>query len=81
MGELAILAPALGTSQHLLNADHRCTYFEGMPALPASMHQAGWALRRHGDAFERLPGGAQRGGVSPTLSSSVATTAKARNIK
>ena len=79
-GELAILVPALGTSQRLLNGDHARVYFDGMPALgPGSLSGLGssssggglsststllggptWFLRRHGDAFERLPGGAYR---------------------
>ncbi|KAL4458608.1 hypothetical protein ABPG75_013473 [Micractinium tetrahymenae] len=96
-GELAILAPALGTSQRLLNADHHQVYFAGMPpagtagtaagtagatgaaagaatrvvssgaaragAAPAGAAAAAagrWFLRRHGDAFERLPGGSYR---------------------
>ncbi|PRW59713.1 acetyl- synthetase [Chlorella sorokiniana] len=73
-GELAILVPALGTSQHLLNGDHAQVYFEGMPALESgslsnlagsseegsSSTSSSWFLRRHGDAFERLPGGAYR---------------------
>ncbi|KAL4429385.1 hypothetical protein ABPG77_005159 [Micractinium sp. CCAP 211/92] len=93
-GELAILVPALGTSQQLLNADHRQAYFAGMPPAgrggagsasaagaagaaagaggaafgaagiwPAQAAHAGtvrWFLRRHGDAFERLPGGSYR---------------------
>jgi acetyl-CoA synthetase len=69
-GELAILAPALGTSQALLNADHRQIYFAGMPALNEGKRTgAGWALRRHADAFERLPGGAYRalGRVDDTM--------------
>ncbi len=85
-GELAILVPALGTSQRLLNGDHAQVYFDGMPSLePGSLSslltEAGssgassssassgrdgmsssqrWFLRRHGDAFERLPGGSYR---------------------
>ena len=79
-GELAILVPALGTSQRLLNGSHAQVYFEGMPALdPGSLRSLSselsssrggdstgmqgssrWFLRRHGDAFERLPGGAYR---------------------
>lgn len=33
-GELALAAPALGTSQRLLNKDHAAPYYEGMPAMP-----------------------------------------------
>ncbi|KDD73731.1 AMP-binding enzyme, partial [Helicosporidium sp. ATCC 50920] len=55
-GELTIVAPALGTAQRLLNRDHAEVYFEGMPSLVPG----GPPLRRHGDRFERLPGGAYR---------------------
>ncbi len=33
-GELALSAPALGSSQRLLNKDHAAAYYEGMPTLP-----------------------------------------------
>ena len=72
-GELAIAVPALGTSQQLLNGDHAHTYFEGMPRLELGalrLEHAGsgsgsgssdtWFMRRHGDAFERLPGDGYR---------------------
>ncbi|KAL4429392.1 hypothetical protein ABPG77_005166 [Micractinium sp. CCAP 211/92] len=52
-GELALSAPALGTSQRLLNKDHAAAYFEGMPSMPDGRG----FLRRHGDEVERLPGG------------------------
>lgn len=69
-GELALVVPALGTSQALLNGDHAATYFHSMPRLQPGLvplwlgnsaaPASGWALRRHGDAFERLPGGCYR---------------------
>ena len=51
-GELALLPPMLGSSNHLLNRDHHEVYFAGMPPGPI-----GQVLRRHGDQMERLPGG------------------------
>ena len=64
-GELALAAPALGISQHLLNKDHGQAYYSGMPSVPGGA----WFLRRHGDEFERLPGGAYRalGRVDDTM--------------
>ena len=44
-GEVFIVAPSLGLSTSLLNADHNEVYFAGTP---------GPDLRRHGDAIERL---------------------------
>ena len=84
-GELAIAVPALGTSQALLNGNHASIYFHGMPQLQeggsggsgstdgsdssSSSGTRGFSLRRHGDAFERLPGGAYRalGRVDDTM--------------
>jgi hypothetical protein len=75
-GELAIAVPALGTSQALLNCDHAGIYYQGMPQLQeddgsvsSSSGSRGFPLRRHGDAFERLPGGAYRalGRVDDTM--------------
>jgi acyl-coenzyme A synthetase/AMP-(fatty) acid ligase len=59
-GELALRVPMLGCSQRLLNRDHRKEYYAGMPSL---------FLRRHGDEFERLPGGRWRalGRVDDTM--------------
>lgn len=51
-GELALVAPMLGSSDRLLNRDHHAVYFAGMPQGPE-----GQTLRRHGDQMERLPGG------------------------
>jgi len=51
-GELALVAPMLGSSNRLLNRDHHQVYFDGMPAGPD-----GQVLRRHGDQMERLAGG------------------------
>ena len=64
-GELALAAPALGISQRLLNKDHGQAYYSGMPSVPGGA----WFLRRHGDEFERLPGGAYRalGRVDDTM--------------
>jgi len=60
-GELALVPPILGSSQALFVLDdeeegrrrHRKTYFEGMPRLFKSSSST--VLRRHGDAFARLP--------------------------
>jgi acetyl-CoA synthetase len=49
-GEVALLAPAVGSSQQLLNRDHHSVYFAGMPTVDSM------PLRRHGDEFEVLPG-------------------------
>ena len=54
-GEVAVRAPALGTSQRLLNRSHFEVYFEGMPEV-AWLAGARMRLRRHGDEFEVLPG-------------------------
>jgi|TARA_B110000971_G_scaffold117920_1_gene120810 acyl-coenzyme A synthetase/AMP-(fatty) acid ligase len=55
MGELALRPPLLGASFRLLGgADHHAVYFAGMPF---DLEMPGVQLRRHGDAFERLPGG------------------------
>lgn len=51
-GELFLVPPAIGLSQRLLNRDHHETYFARTPVLPAH-----GPLRRHGDHFQRLPGG------------------------
>lgn len=49
-GEIAVRAPAIGTSQELLNRNHHEEYFAGMPSVD------GFPLRRHGDEFEIMPG-------------------------
>ena len=51
-GELCVVPPMLGTSDHLFNRSHYETYFVGMPSGPR-----GETLRRHGDAMEKLKGG------------------------
>lgn len=56
VGEIAIAVPSIGQSQTLLNRDHTATYLEGMPQGPRGRY----ALRRHGDELERLPGGLYR---------------------
>lgn len=53
-GEVAVLAPAVGTSQVLLNRDHFSEYFKGMPAVNIAGDRM--ALRRHGDEFEVMRG-------------------------
>jgi acetyl-CoA synthetase len=56
-GEVALRAPALGTSQRLLNRDHWQVYFDQMPRVDAVDTSAPpQPLRRHGDEFEVLPG-------------------------
>ncbi len=64
VGEVALIAPILGTSARLLNRDHHRVYFAGMPAGPA-----GEVLRRHGDQMEHLGGGYYRaqGRVDDTM--------------
>lgn len=54
-GEVAVRAPALGTSQRLLNRDHFAVYFAGMPEVPW-LQGRHMRLRRHGDEFEVLRG-------------------------
>ncbi len=51
-GELFLVPPALGMSQHLLNASHDEVYYDGCPEGPN-----GELLRRHGDRIQRLPDG------------------------
>ncbi len=51
-GELFVVPPSIGLSQHLLNADHDVAYHEGCPPGPG-----GEPLRRHGDRVLRLAGG------------------------
>jgi acetyl-CoA synthetase len=55
MGERFLVPPSLGLSQSLLNADHHEVYFADCPRGPG-----GQILRRHGDQFQRLPGGYYR---------------------
>jgi acetyl-CoA synthetase len=63
-GEAFLVPPSIGLSQTLLNADHHEVYYAGCPPGPA-----GEPLRRHGDAMQRLPGGAfrARGRVDDTM--------------
>lgn len=57
IGELFIVPPSMGLSTELLNRDHDATYYAETPT-----DSAGRLLRRHGDYFERLPGGYYRAG-------------------
>jgi acetyl-CoA synthetase len=54
-GELFLVPPSLGLSDHLLNANHDEVYFEGCPPGPH-----GETLRRHGDEMLALPDGYYR---------------------
>lgn len=54
-GELFLLPPSVGLSTRLLNRDHDEVYFRDCP-----VGASGKPLRRHGDQFERLPGGYYR---------------------
>lgn len=51
-GEVGLIAPIFGSSQRLLNRDHREVYFAGMPRGPR-----GETLRRHGDRIAHLGAG------------------------
>lgn len=64
LGEIFLAPPSMGLSQSLLNGDHSRVYYEGTPRGPQ-----GQILRRHGDQFERLPGGYYRahGRVDDTM--------------
>jgi len=55
MGELFIVPPSIGLSQRLLDREHHPIYYEGCPPGPN-----GERLRRHGDQFLKLGGGAMR---------------------
>lgn len=58
-GELALVPPAVGLSQALVGRDHAKAYYKGMPRLAnPPFPAAATLLRRHGDEFARLPGGA-----------------------
>ena len=58
-GELALIPPAVGWSQALVGRDHAASYYENMPRLAhPPFPGAATLLRRHGDEFARLPGGA-----------------------
>ena len=52
MGELFLVAPAMGLSRRLLNRDHHAVYHEGAPIGPN-----GASLRRHGDQVQALEDG------------------------
>jgi len=54
-GELFIIPPSVGLSQTLVNRDHHEVYYQDAPR-GAKLE----LLRRHGDAFEELPGGYYR---------------------
>jgi acyl-coenzyme A synthetase/AMP-(fatty) acid ligase len=54
IGEVGLVAVNFGASSILLNADHEQVYYAGMPTYE------GKRLRRHGDIFERTPGGYYR---------------------
>lgn len=55
LGELFVIPPSVGLSQTLLNRDHHEVYYQDTPRGVKLE-----ALRRHGDAFEALPGGYYR---------------------
>jgi acetyl-CoA synthetase len=63
-GEVFLVPPSVGLSSKLLNRDHHEVYFKDVPPGPN-----GEKLRRHGDDFERLPGGyfRARGRVDDTM--------------
>lgn len=48
IGEVALVPPALGLSQTLLNRDHHEVYFKGMPKINDII------LRRHGDQIHKI---------------------------
>lgn len=50
-GEVCLIPPAWGLSDHLENADHFAVYYQGMP-----LHE-GVPLRRHGDELKTYPNG------------------------
>ncbi|CAM6090651.1 unnamed protein product [Calypogeia fissa] len=54
IGEIGLVAINFGASNRLLNADHEKVYYTGMSTYK------GKRLRRHGDIFERTPGGYYR---------------------
>jgi acetyl-CoA synthetase len=54
-GELFLVPPSVGLSQTLVNRDHHEVYYQDTPrGVKLEL------LRRHGDAFEALPGGYYR---------------------
>lgn len=55
VGELFLVPPSIGLSSTLLNRDHEKVYYEGVPNLAEVP-----VLRRHGDQFQKLPGGYYR---------------------
>ncbi|KAH7279455.1 hypothetical protein KP509_37G020300 [Ceratopteris richardii] len=63
IGEVALDPIFLGASRSLLNANHYDVYFKDMPCFD------GLRLRRHGDEFQRTPGGFYRalGRVDDTM--------------
>ena len=64
-GELALTAPALGTSQGLVGQDHHAAYFAGMPPLPSPSSAA--AADADTDAGA-VPSSSSSGTSSGTLS-------------
>lgn len=55
-GEVALVPPLLGSSQALARGGHGAAYYDGMPRAAHLPHHP--VLRRHGDEFARLAGGA-----------------------
>lgn len=52
IGEVALIPPAIGLSNQLLNGDHYALYYKNMPKTAD-----GIILRRHGDQIKSLPNG------------------------
>ncbi len=48
-GEVFIVPPSIGLSQHILNRDHHEEYFEGTP-----FWKEGLPLRKHGDVYRKV---------------------------
>ena len=61
-GELFIVPPSIGLSEHLLNRDHDAVYYSELPDSDVP-------LRRHGDQIRRMPNGYYRamGRVDDTM--------------
>lgn len=51
-GQVFLVPPSVGLSERLINRDHFEVYFEGCPKNSENQ-----TLRRHGDYFQKLPGG------------------------
>ena len=54
-GEVFLIGPSIGMSQHMLNRDNDAVYYTGAPAGPD-----GHVLRKHGDELERFGDGYYR---------------------